>query len=197
MFIFPSPGASRASSRDVAVMEPRGGVGAGEQAQLPSRIAAGNGHGWRGARGRGTTYPPRSGDAGAPPGDTGFPCQELADGEPQGLPEARRALAPKRGLSPRAKGKTNGKPKSAARRRKENAAMERREAPTLFKRECGKTEYGRALSALHPLDFFEGDEEGPAKAGRDDGVPGTAKPRAMTRVYLPSRLAINARRSNT
>ena len=28
------------------------------------------------------TYPPHPGGAGAPPGDTTVPCEELADGEP-------------------------------------------------------------------------------------------------------------------
>src|SRR5450759_3431177 len=51
----------------------------------------------RGARGRGATYPTRSGGAGAPPGDTTIPCEELADGWPQGLPEACRAFGPRKG----------------------------------------------------------------------------------------------------
>ena len=38
--------------------------------------------------------------------------------------------------------------------------------------------------ALHPLDLFEGQEASPAKRGRDYGVPGTAKPRAMTHVCV-------------
>src|SRR5262245_11360891 len=50
------------------------------------------------------------GGAGAAPGDTRTPCQELADG--------RRAKLPRR-------------TKSAARRRSENAAVERREASGL------------------------------------------------------------------
>jgi hypothetical protein len=39
--------------------------------------------------GGGERCSPPSGGAGAPPGDTTVPCQELADGEPQGSPEAR------------------------------------------------------------------------------------------------------------
>ena len=57
-----------------------------------------------GARGRGMNAPPKlPGGAGAPPGETTVPCQELADGGPPGLPEARRARPPKRGLAPQSR----------------------------------------------------------------------------------------------
>src|SRR5450759_1494417 len=45
--------------------------------------------------GRRRTLLLRSGGAGAPPGDTTIPCQELADGGPPGLPEALRQGRPK------------------------------------------------------------------------------------------------------
>jgi hypothetical protein len=93
-----------------------------------------------------------------------------------GLPEARRALASQKAPLPRAKGKTNGEPKSAARRRKENAAMERREAPALFKRECGKTEYGRALRRSIPS-LLRGGKGRPRNRGKGYGLPGAGQKR--------------------
>ena len=61
-----------------------------------------------GACGRGRTQAARLGGAGAPPGGTRTPCEELADGD-----EPERLV-----------------PESAARRRT-GAAMERREAPRI------------------------------------------------------------------
>src|ERR1017187_2452128 len=63
-----------------------------------------------GARGRGMNAPPKlPGGAGAPPGDITIPCQELADGGPLGLPEARKLRPPKRGRgSERRQGETVG-----------------------------------------------------------------------------------------
>jgi hypothetical protein len=48
-----------------------------------------------GARGREGTLLALPGGAGAPPGDTTIPCEELADGGPQGLPEVLRRGRPK------------------------------------------------------------------------------------------------------
>ena len=48
-----------------------------------------------GARGRGETSPAHPGGAGAPPGTTTGPCQELADGGPQ-----RLARGPDRAVDP-------------------------------------------------------------------------------------------------
>ena len=52
----------------------------------------------RGARGRGVTHSMRPGGAGAPPGDTRIPRQELADGaKPLALPDAQWPAAPQGG----------------------------------------------------------------------------------------------------
>jgi len=83
-----------------------------------------------------------SGGAGAPPGTTRGACQELAYYPGPKCPEGR-----------------------AARRRNENAAMERREAPASFKRGCGKTERLVRRSVLHPLDLSRGTTR-PASRGR-------------------------------
>jgi len=49
-----------------------------------------------GARGRGETYPAHPGGAGAPPGTTRGPCQELADGgPPRSARGCERAIDPK------------------------------------------------------------------------------------------------------
>jgi len=45
--------------------------------------------------GVGITHPTHSGGAGVPPGGTMTPREELADGGPCGLPEARRCGCPK------------------------------------------------------------------------------------------------------
>jgi hypothetical protein len=93
-----------------------------------------------------------SGGAGAPPGTTRGACQELAYYPGPKCPEG-----------------------CAARRRKKNAVMERREAPALSKRECGKTEDWCAARCSIPSGFSRGDKRlAPAKAG-DYGVPGAAK----------------------
>ena len=48
------------------------------------------------ARGRGETYPAHPGGAGAPPGVTTDPCQELADGgPPRSARGSERAIDPK------------------------------------------------------------------------------------------------------
>src|ERR1019366_8376416 len=55
--------------------------------------------------GRRRTLLLHSGGAGAPPGDITIPYQELADGGPLGLPEARKTRPPKRGRRLRAGGR--------------------------------------------------------------------------------------------
>ena len=78
------------------------------------------------------TLLPLPGGAGASPGGTMTPCEELADGGPQGLPETRKARSPERDRRLRAGGRRNGASESAARRRMD-VAMARREAPHLRK----------------------------------------------------------------
>ena len=56
------------------------------------------------ARGRRTLLP-LPGGAGAPPGDTRIPCEELADGGAQALPEALRLGRPKGASVERAGGR--------------------------------------------------------------------------------------------
>ena len=89
-----------------------------------------------------STHP---GGVGAPPGTTRGACQELAYYPGPKCPEGR-----------------------AARRRSQNAVMERREAPALSKRECGKTEDWCAARCSIPSAFAE-------ERKREDGVPGAAK----------------------
>ena len=71
-----------------------------------------------GARGRGTKRTPKlPGGAGAPPGDTTVPCQELADGGLSGLPEVQKTTV------------TQKAPASASRRRDETERRKRGPAP--------------------------------------------------------------------
>jgi hypothetical protein len=122
-----------------------------------------------GARGRGMNAPPKPpGGAGAPPGDTTVPCQELADGGPPGLPEARNPRPPTRGPLAKPEARRHGQPKSAARRRNENAAMARREAPAFPKGCAASKDNGRAAWRAISLDSFGGGEG-------NTGVPGAAK----------------------
>jgi len=74
-----------------------------------------------------------SGGAGAPPGTTRGACQELAYYPGPKCPEGR-----------------------AARRRSQNAVMERREAPALSKRECGKTKDWCAARRSIPSGYLRG-----------------------------------------
>ena len=78
----------------------------------------------RGARGREVTHLMRSGGAGAPPGGTMIPCQELADGEkPLALPDTRTGPSA-RGWITGSFGKVNSRQKrgpAAGRRRKWSA----------------------------------------------------------------------------
>src|SRR5208283_4429306 len=67
----------------------------------------------------GDNVTPHSGCARAPPGTTTGPCEELADGGRPGRLHCRRHA--------------KSRAESAARRSKENAAMERREAPAFSK----------------------------------------------------------------
>jgi hypothetical protein len=51
-----------------------------------------------GACGQGMNAPSKlPGGAGAPPGGTRTSCEELADGGPLGLPEARESCGPRKG----------------------------------------------------------------------------------------------------
>src|SRR5476651_2602893 len=45
----------------------------------------------------------------------------------------------------------------------------------ILQKRMRQDEFGPALSALHPLAFCEGQRKCPAKAGKDDGLPGAAK----------------------
>ena len=100
-----------------------------------------------------------SGGAGAPPGGTKAPCQELADGGSLAL---------------------SGRGQSAARRRKENAAMARRKAPHLGQPRCALKE-GCAGRRAVPLATCGGKEEGPALGGEGYGAPAPQRIGAMTR----------------
>jgi len=87
-----------------------------------------------GARGREATLLAHSGGAGAPPGDTTIPCEELADGGPQGLPKASRARPPKRGADASEPEAGRRGPSESAARRRQDAAMERRGARAFRKK---------------------------------------------------------------
>ena len=66
-----------------------------------------------GARGREGTLLAHSGGAGAPPGDTRAPCQELADGGPLRLARGSKgAVDPKGAASFEPQGKTKRTPKA-------------------------------------------------------------------------------------
>ena len=81
-----------------------------------------------------STHP---GGVGAPPGTTKGACQELAYYPGPKCPEG-----------------------CAARRRNENAVMERREAPAFSKGNAALKDNGRAARRSIPLAFFAGDGKG-------------------------------------
>jgi len=127
------------------------------------------------ARGRRTLLP-LPGGAGAPPGGTTAPCEELADGGP--LRPARgsdRAMTRKASRIPhRRQGATV--PESAARRRSENAACGAPRGATCRKRYVITCERRAAWRAIPSI--FRG-------GGREDGLPGAAKNTGgLARPYL-------------
>ena len=115
--------------------------------------------------GRRRTLLLHSGGAGAPPAGTMTRREELATAGPLGPPEARRRGCPK-GAGPECRRWGDAVTGSAARRRSENAAMARREAPHL--REKVRLRLMDApLGVLSPH-FLRGEE-------MEDGLPGAAK----------------------
>src|SRR5664279_2294123 len=145
---------------------------------------------------------------GAPPGGTMTPCEELADGGPRGLPEARKAQPPKRGRRLRAGGRAkrnvrkrgpapygrrDGAP-NGAHPQPEGARAARRGLKRMRHRKSGlpdlRSKHARSRvnprsSALRPLAFCGEQEEGPARAGMGYGVPGAAQiTRARRRALL-------------
>jgi len=110
------------------------------------------------------------GGAGAPPGDTTVPCQELADGGPLGSPEARDPRPPQRAPARVAR----GEPKRRVRKRGPALSRRRSGAPRgariLQKRMRHDTTKVRR-SVLHPLGFAREKEEGlrPARGRKEYG----------------------------
>jgi hypothetical protein len=100
--------------------------------------------------------PSRSGGAGVPPGGTTTPREELADGGPPGLPEARTAKPTQKGPRPRAGGGAKRNAGSAARRRK--TAGRRAERRHAVRKGRVQTDCCASWRAV-PLAFFS--SEGP------------------------------------
>jgi hypothetical protein len=117
------------------------------------------------ARGRRTLLP-LPGGAGAPPGDTRIPREELADGGPRGLSEAFRQGRPKGASVEKAGGrvKRSVRKRGPAPNRRRVWRAERRHVPETAR---DKVQRPRRL-ARHPLDLSRGAE-------MEDGVPGAAK----------------------
>jgi hypothetical protein len=126
---------------------------------------------------------PRSGDAGAPPGVITDPCQELADGmaarlargstglgHPKGasLPSRKARRAIHRKARPGVVRKTPQNKPAEARGASEGGWSARRR-PHSSKEDAATERLARRL-ALHPLDFFEGEES-------EDGLPGAGQKR--------------------
>src|SRR5579885_2340078 len=119
------------------------------------------------------------------PGPLPSPCQELADGGPlQGLPEARSVSwpdGPKRAKGGRQHQADRGQ--SAARRRKENAAMARRKAPRAGDGTCPQGRLRRSArrpprilrGSLPPGPLVRGQQKAPLEAGRRRACPGPRK----------------------
>src|SRR6185437_13925016 len=106
------------------------------------------------------------GGAGAPPGDTRIPCEELADGGPLGLPEVRKERLTRK--APRASSRRQDETeRQKARPGADKTLRWRAERRRTFARRCARTAMTRRL-ARHPLDLIEGPR-------RDDGVPRAAK----------------------
>ena len=110
--------------------------------------------------------PPLPGGAGAPPGDTTVPCQELADGWPRQPPEARSGRLPKRGRTREPKAK-RAAPESAARRRKERRW--RAERRPRSRKERGTMQTAAPFGAPLPV-FLRGAEDYGPPRGRPNNT---------------------------
>jgi hypothetical protein len=141
------------------------------------------GNGWRGARGRGATFPAHSGCAGAPPGPTTGACQELADGGGRAKPVAcEGAVDPKGAASSQSrrwseasvgKARPGTAVKTPQMSPDANVRVARRRAPRTAR--CVHEGSGCAFSARRPL-VCGGKET-------DDGLPGPQGTGAMTHAY--------------
>jgi hypothetical protein len=137
----------------------------------------------RGARGRGATYPTRSGGAGAPPGDTTIPCEELADGWPLRLARGLSwPLAPARGHArePR-QGETAGQKARPGAVTTLRWSAERR--PRSRKR-ARQTKEGSAARRSIPSALPRGKRSARRKPGGTTAYPAPQRIRAMTHACL-------------
>jgi hypothetical protein len=153
---------ARASSRGVLVMEP----------PFVGRYRASPTSAMRRPR-AGTNVPPHPGGAGAPPGTTMSPCEELADGGRLGRPGRLQGAVTQKGSPPEEpSGTPRARAESAARRRKENAA---RGAPrgAVHRQRCTHVRNGRAAWRASPSRLPRGKKgkaayPGPLKNTGDD-----------------------------
>src|SRR6185437_11253202 len=103
------------------------------------------------------------GGAGAPPGDTRIPCEELADGGPLGLPEAWKERLTRK--APRASSRRQDETeRQKARPGADKTLRWRAERRRTFARRCARTAMTRRL-ARHPLGLFEGTKACPREGG--------------------------------
>ena len=140
-----------------------------------------------GARGRGETYPARSGGAGAPPGGTTTPFEELADGGPLACPRLEEQSPPKRGRRARAGGgaKRNVRKRGPAPIERRSWSAERR--PRSRQWSAAKN-YRMRLAALHSLGILSGGRlrRTPWSEGQKGttAYPAPQRIRAITRVRV-------------
>src|SRR5512141_2017317 len=122
------------------------------------------------------------GGAGAPPGDTRIPCEELADGGPSRLARGSKDAATQKGPpSPgRRQGETvNRKARPGAVRKTPRWSAERR-ARLARRAHAARRGFNRMRrSALRPLAVCEGQEEGPANGAGTTAHPAPQRIRAM------------------
>src|ERR1035437_7871037 len=110
--------------------------------------------------------PSRSGSVGVPPGGTTTPREELADGGPQGLPEARTAKPTQRGAEPQSRRRTEAERQKARPGAAKPPDGAPRGATRSAKAACKRT--GPRLLARRPPRFLQ---------ARDLKVPDTGQAR--------------------
>src|SRR5487761_2013868 len=117
---------------------------------------------------------PLPGGAGAPPGGTTTPCEELADGGPRGLPEVRKERLTQKAprVSSRRQGETDRQKARPGAAKTPPWRAERR--PRSPKGNAARRKDWCAARCAIPS-RFEGARLGPAKAGRKTAYPGPLK----------------------
>ena len=121
------------------------------------------------------TYPPHPGGAGAPPGTTMSPCEELADGGRLGRPSRSAASPVEGGGNEGPKGTPRAEPKARPGAVRKTPPWSAGRRPRPSKEDADRRNDGRASRRSIPLAVRGGRREAPLRRGRDDGLPGAVK----------------------